>query len=314
MVIMKGNNTLRNDVSYIALGSFDGIHQGHVSLVKKIVELAKENNGKSVVFTFKNHPREVLIPHSDMRLLINNIEKEKIIKSYNVDKVYFQEFTEEFMKYTPEEFIKYIKNKFNVAGIVVGFNFRFGYKNLGDTKLLKELSKKYNYDLYVMPPCKVEDQVISSTIIRNLLVNGDIEDANKMLGRPYILKGIVVEGRKIGRTINFPTANVQYDKINLLPKNGVYYTNVVVNNEIYKAITNIGDNPTVNGQKITLESYILDFDDNIYGKEMEVHFLKRIRNMIKFESLDELKLQLEKDKNYAKKEKSIYNNKSYLQI
>lgn len=293
--------------TYIALGSFDGIHEGHMSLVKKTVELAKKNNGTSIVFTFKNHPREILNSKNKIKLLMNNEDKEKILLENNIDYVYFQEFTEKFMKFSPRDFIKYIKDKFNVKGIVVGFNFRFGYKNLGDVNLLEELSKEFNYELYVLPPCVYDENPISSTLIRKCLLEGNVEKANIMLGRSYYLEGKVAEGRKIGRTIGFPTANLEYNEKSLLPKEGVYYTLVLVNNNKYKSITNIGNNPTVNGKRLTIESYILDFEGNIYGENIKVNFIKRIRDVVKFNSLEELKHQLEKDKNYAKEEKIIYN-------
>lgn len=289
--------------SYVALGSFDGIHEGHMTLIKKVVQLAKENNCKSVVYTFKNHPREVINKNNKIRLLMDNEYKLEILKECNVDYVCFQEFNKTFMKESPEDFIKSIKEKFKAKGIVVGFNYRFGYKNLGDVNLLKDLSKKYNYELYIMPKCIYKDKTISSTEIRNKLLEGNVEEANEMLGKPYMLSGKVVGGRKIGRTIGFPTANLNYNKKMILPKVGVYFTNVCVNNKIYKAITNIGDNPTVDGKDITVESFLLDFDKDIYNIDIKVYFIKRIRSMQKFNSLEELKNQLQKDKNYAKEEK-----------
>lgn len=304
---------MKNEFSYIALGSFDGIHKGHMSLIDKLISLSEKHNCKSVVYTFKNHPREIIKKNNKINLLMDNATKKRILQNKKIDLVYFQEFNDEFMKLSPEQFIKFLKNKFYVKGIVVGFNYRFGYKNMGDTKLLKELSNKYDYELIVMPPCLYEDRIISSTAIRKKLLDGKVELANKMLGRPYMLEGKVVHGRQIGRTIGFPTANLEYNKKSLLPKEGVYFTAVFVNNNIYKGITNIGNNPTVNGVKITVETYILDFDFDIYDKNIKVFFIKRIRDMHKFKDINALKEQLEMDKNYATKEKSIYNYKIYLQ-
>lgn len=298
-------NTKSNIESYIALGSFDGLHLGHLTLVKRIVELAKENGGRSIVYTFKNHPRMLINPENTPKLLIDNKEKVKILKDNNIDLVYFEEFDKEFMKISPKDFIKGLCKKFNVKGIIVGFNYKFGFKNLGDTKLLEELSKEYGYNLYVMEPCNYNSEVVSSTRIRKAICDGDIEEANIMLNRPHLIKGEVVHGRKIGRTIGFPTANVKYDEKNVLPKIGVYYTNVKLNNNIYKGITSVGNNPTVNGQKTTVETYILDFKDSIYGEELEILFLKRIREEKKFNSLNDLVLQLKKDKCFAENEKII---------
>ncbi|MBU5488688.1 bifunctional riboflavin kinase/FAD synthetase [Clostridium sp. MSJ-8] len=292
--------------SYVALGSFDGIHMGHMSLINKTVELARNNNAKSVVYTFKNHPREVINKDASIELLMDNEEKYNVLKENNIDIIKFQEFDMDFMQKSSEEFVRDLVEEFNVKGIVVGFNYRFGYKNSGDVKLLEALSKKYNYTLYVMPAFTYNNLVVSSTEIRNVIKEGNIEKANIMLGRAYMLHGIVERGKQIGRTIGFPTANLKYNNKKILPKEGVYYTEVKVNNNLYKAITNIGNNPTVNGSKLTVESYLLDFDEDIYDKEIQVYFLKYIRGVHKFNSLDELKNQLEKDKNFA------YNQKKYI--
>lgn len=289
--------------NYIALGSFDGLHKGHLELVKKVVGLANENNGNSIIYTFKNHPKTILNHDFKPDLLMDNKSKEEILKQYNVDIVHFQEFNKEFMEKSPEDFIKDLIRDFNLKGIVVGFNYKFGYKNTGDTNLLKELSKKYGFEVYIIEPCKYKNIVISSTRIRKELLSGRIEDANTMLTRPYFLNGEVVRGRQIGRTIGFPTANLQRSKMFLLPEEGVYYTQVLWHNKIYKAITSIGSNPTVNGEKITVESHILDFNKDIYGDEIIVNFIKKIRNNVKFNSLNELKEQLNCDKIFAEKEK-----------
>lgn len=293
--------------SFVALGSFDGLHLGHLSLVKEIVELSKKNGGRSIVYTFKNHPRTLIKSQDVPKLLLDNKTKEEILINNGVDSVFFEDFNEEYMKLTPEGFIKYLCEKFNVKGIVVGFNYRFGYKNIGDTEMLKSLSKKYGYDLYVMKPCNYEGEVISSTRIRNALLEGEIEKANEMLTRPYSMEGEVVHGKKLGRTIGFPTVNLNYSKDSLLPKKGVYYTNVLWNNKVYKGITSIGNNPTVNGEKLTLETFILDFNNEIYGDNIKVYFIKYIRDEIKFDSLEGLIEELKKDEQYARKEKFFVN-------
>lgn len=293
--------------SYVALGSFDGLHSGHLSLVNKIIELANENKGRSIVYTFKNHPRTLIKGTTPPKLLMDNESKEEILEALGVDLIYFEEFNEEYMKLTPEGFIKYLCEKFKVKGIVVGFNYRFGYKNIGNIEMLKELSTKYGYELYVMEPCNYEDEVISSTRIRNELFNGNVDKAMKMLNRPYIIKGKVVHGKKLGRTIGFPTANLDYSKEILIPSKGVYYTNVEWQGKIYKGITSVGNNPTVNGNKLTIETYILDFNNDLYGHNIKVYFIKKIRDEKKFNSIDDLVIQLKKDKNYALEEKFFVN-------
>ena len=293
--------------SYVALGSFDGLHSGHLSLVNKIIELANENKGKSIVYTFKNHPRTLIKGATPPKLLMDNESKEEILEALGVDLIYFEEFNEEYMKLTPEGFIKYLCEKFKVKGIVVGFNYRFGYKNVGNIEMLKELSTKYGYELYVMEPCNYEDEVISSTRIRNELLSGNVDKAMKMLNRPYCIKGKVVHGKKLGRAIGFPTANLDYSKEALIPKKGVYYTKVQWQGKIYKGITSVGNNPTVNGDKLTIETYILDFNNDLYGHNIKVCFIKKIRDEKKFNSIDDLVIQLKKDKYYALEEKFFVN-------
>ncbi|MCR4944479.1 MAG: hypothetical protein K5986_08540, partial [Clostridium sp.] len=180
---------------------------------------------------------------------------------------------------------------------------KFGYKNLGNTELLKSLSLKYDFDVHIIEPCMYKGEVISSTRIRKELLNGNVEDAAEMLTRPYFLYGEVSHGKQIGRTIGFPTANLEKLKIFLLPEEGVYYTHVLWNNNLYKAITSIGNNPTVNGEKVTIESHILSFNEKIYGDKIKVNFMKKIRNNVKFSSLEELKEQINRDKTFAEKEK-----------
>ena len=315
MIITNESSIINKSISsYIALGSFDGVHKGHLSLINKAVDLAKVNNGESIVYTFKNHPRDIIKSKGSPKLLIDNEEKINILEALSVDKIYFEEFNEKFMKHSPEEFIEYLCTRFNVKGIVVGFNYKFGYKNLGDTKLLKTLSHKYKYEIYIMPPSTYKEKIISSTNIRNELSRGHIGEANDMLTRPFMLSGEIINGKKIGRTIDFPTANLKYSKRSILPKIGVYYTSIEVNNNIYKGITSIGNNPTVNGGEITIETHILDFSGDIYGKNIKLYFLKWLRDNKKFDSIEALKFQLQQDKNIAKEEKTIYYNKTYLQL
>lgn len=300
MIVIDGNtDNIQSFDNYIALGSFDGLHLGHLSLIYKVIEEADKNGGKSMIHTFKNHPRSLISKDNAPKLLMDNDEKVKVLEAYGVDIVCFQEFNSEFMKITPEEFVKMLIEKFNAKGIVVGFNYKFGYKNSGNIDLLRRLQNKYNYKLYVMEPCTYKNEVISSTRIRKAIEEGNVEDAYKMLNRPYCLRGTVVHGRKIGRTIGFPTANLCYDKKFILPSEGVYYTNVKVNNKLCKGITSIGYNPTVNGKNLTIETNILNFEEDIYEKHIEVNFIKKIRNNIKFNGIDELKNQLEKDKSFA---------------
>ena len=250
-MLIYDNNTLKNEEknNYIALGSFDGLHLGHLSLIEKVKGLAKENNGKAIVFTFKNHPRIFLNPNCHIQLIMSNDEKIKVLEEKGIDILAFKDFDDEIMKMMPEEFVKWLCDYYKVKGIVVGFNFKFGYKNLGNVELLEKLQEKYNYKLYVMEPCMINDEVISSTLIRNELLQGNVNKVFNMLSRPFMLCGKVVDGKKLGRTIGFPTANLEVKGKKLIPKKGVYYTNVEVNGKIFKGITSIGNNPTVKDRK-----------------------------------------------------------------
>lgn len=294
-IIIKDNNK----ANYVALGSFDGLHLGHLSLIRKAISLAKENNGNSMVFTYKNHPLSIIKTELAPKLIMDLQSKLQCLKNENVDVVAIRTFTKEFMQMSPEDFVKVLSVDYNVKGIVVGFNFRFGHKNEGDIKLLESLKEKYGYEVWVMEPFKYDEEVISSTRIRKTILDGEVNEAIKMLSRPYSIRGIVKHGKKLGRKIGFPTANLGFDEKNIIPKIGVYYTNVMWNNKIFKGITSVGYNPTVNGQDLTIETYILDFDNEIYGQEIEVLFLERIRDEKKFDSLDALVENLKKDKEFA---------------
>lgn len=296
------NGEFNKDV-YVALGSFDGLHKGHLTLINKVLELSKEKNGLSMVYSFKNHPLTIIDENRAPKIIMDNEEKLKILSDKNVDITCLVEFDKRFMSLKPEDFIKEIINKFNVKAIVVGFNYRFGFKNKGNVETLKELSEKLGFELYVMTALEEKGKIVSSTLIRSFIKEGEVEKANNLLTREYSISGKVIHGKEIGRTIGFPTANLEISKNTLLPAMGVYYTNVEIGDKIYKAITNVGNNPTVNGNNITVESYILDFSEFIYGNYIRVYFIEKIREQVKFGSLEELKNQLENDKNFAKDRK-----------
>ena len=294
--IVKVNKEKPN---YIALGSFDGLHLGHLSLLKKTIELAKENNGLSMVFTYKNHPKTLVDPENVPKLILDTETKLECLKEEKIDRVVLKQFTKEFMKIPPEKFIDILCGNYNIKGIIVGFNFRFGHKNLGDVKLLEKLQGKYGYKLYVINPYTYKDDVISSSRIRESILSGDVKEAGIMLSRPYSIRGKVIHGKKLGRTIGFPTANLEFDSKYVIPKKGVYYTNVEYKKKIYKGITSVGNNPTVNGQELTIETFILDFKEEIYGEEIKIFFIELIRDEIKFNSLEELMSAIKKDEKFA---------------
>lgn len=291
--------------SVIVLGSFDGIHSGHRTLInsaRKLADKIKKNQHikdiEVMVCTFKNHPLSVVNKEICPKLVMSNEEKSILFEKLQVDIVNFMEFNKEFMSIAPDEFVKNLKKYYNVKGIVVGFNYRFGYKNLGDVEILKKYSEILDYQLFVVNPVTVDGEVVSSSAIRHNLQEGNIEKANKFLDRPFMLKGYIIKGKQIGRTIGFPTVNLNYDKSFVVPKGGVYGTIVEYKNNFYKGITNIGYNPTLEGNKLSIETNILNFDKNIYGEEIKLYFIEKIREEKKFGNLEELKNQLSKDKSY----------------
>jgi riboflavin kinase / FMN adenylyltransferase len=286
--------------NYVALGSFDGLHYGHLSLVRKTIQVAKEKNGKSMVFTYKNHPKTIVKPDSVPKLIMDLDTKLEYLEEENVDIVVLRTFTKEFMSIEAEDFIKLLCEDYNVKGIVVGFNFRFGHKNLGNIDLLKELQNKYGYELYIIDPYTYKGEIISSTRVRNCILEGNVSEATDMLSKPYLIKGKVIHGKQLGRTIGIPTANLEFDNKMVIPEKGVYYTNVKYNGSIFKGLTSVGYNPTVNGKELTIETYILNFDEMIYDEELKVYFVERIRDELKFDTLDELVEQIRKDEDFIK--------------
>jgi len=304
MLIIKDNfKTKLKDPTYIALGSFDGIHLGHIHLINRTVELAQKNNVKSMICTFKNHPLSVINKEICPKLIMDNETKMNLLKDTGIDIVNLVNFDKKFMKITPEDFIKNMVNFYNAKGIIVGFNYRFGYKNLGDIEMLQKYSVNLGYKLYVCEAISNDHEIVSSSRIRHIIAEGDMTYANELLGRPHSITGKVIKGKQIGRTIGFPTVNLNYNKEYIIPKGGVYYTLVQYDNQVYKAITNIGYNPTVEGGKLAIESYIINFDKQIYDEVIKINFINRMRDEVKFDTIEELRKQLLKDKEYASEQK-----------
>jgi riboflavin kinase/FMN adenylyltransferase len=289
--------------TYVALGSFDGLHLGHMQLIKKVIALAKKNNGRSMVYTFKNHPLSIINKEIMPKLLMDKETKIKILENKGIDILRLDTFTKEFMQLSPEEFVLNIVKNYNAKGVVVGFNYRFGYKNLGDVELLKELSKKYDFQLFVVDPIKYKKEIVSSSNIRHIISDtGDMDKARAMLTRPFSLSGMVIKGRQIGRVIGFPTINLDYNKEFVIPRGGVYFTIVKYNGNYFKGVTNVGYNPTVENEKLSIETHILNFNKEIYDEKIRLYFISRIRDEKKFKSLDELSERIKKDKDYVEKQ------------
>jgi len=260
----------------VGLGNFDGLHIGHQKLVNTLVDECKKINLSSVIYTFSKHP-ENIFRKKLMTPQITTVKKKiELFNSCNVDFLYLAIFDEDFSRISPEEFVKKILLDFmKVKLVVVGFDYRFGFKGAGDATLLKNLGEKYGFDVIVVSPVKQINEVISSTSVRNALLAGDASKAMSLLGRPYSMEGIIIKGRQIGRTIGFPTANILPESYVVVPKNGVYLSKIKINGVLHNSITNVGNNPTFNMDRISIETYILDFDADIYGELSEVFFYKK---------------------------------------
>lgn len=302
MIIIKSINNIDNIYkSVITIGNFDGVHKGHQVLIKEAVQFANKRNLKSVVFTFDNHPANYF-ENKHIKSIITNNEKINRIKSLGVDILVIIPFDSYMTKISPIEFIKGVLiDKLGARKIIVGHDFTFARRKEGNTKLLKEMSFKYGFELEIVNPIKVNDIRVSSTYIRQLVAEGSVDKVNKYLGYHCEIKGNVIKGKQLGRTIGFPTANIEINDDLLIPNNGIYATKVYVHNDVYYGATNIGYNPTVNGDKLSIETNILEFDEDIYGQVIKIEFLERIRDEKKFNSLEELKAQLKKDTDYVYK-------------
>lgn len=278
----------------LALGYFDGVHIGHQAVIKNAVNYAKQNGGKSAVITFKDHP--CCFFHGVCpKYILTREYREKFIADLGVDYLYELDF-EKLAGLSAEEYLENILIKhFSPKSISTGFNHNFGHNKTGDVKFLEEESVKYNYKYFALPPQKYDGEVISSTKIRKLLSDGQIDTANKMLGRNFIIEGTVIKGRQIGRTIGFRTANILYPLELIDIPFGVYSVLVNYASQTYQGIANFGVRPTVNGQGALLEVHILDFERDIYGEVLEVKFIKMLRTERKFDSLDSLKQQISRD-------------------
>ena len=278
----------------LALGYFDGVHIGHQAVIKNAVNFAKQNGGKSAVITFKDHP--CCFFHGVCpKYILTREYREKFIADLGVDYLYELDF-EKLAGLSAEEYLENILIKhFSPKSISTGFNHNFGHNKTGDVKFLEQESVKYNYKYFALPPQKYDGEVISSTKIRKLLSDGQIDTANKMLGRNFIIEGTVIKGRQIGRTIGFRTANILYPLELIDIPFGVYSVLVNYASQTYQGIANFGVRPTVNGQGALLEVHILDFEKDIYGEVLEVKFIKMLRTERKFDSLDSLKQQISRD-------------------
>lgn len=276
---------------------FDGVHLGHKCIIDELKKVGSAHNLETAILTFWPHPRFVFNPNEDLKLLNTLDEKTLLMEKYGINNLFLKEFDEEFRNLTGEEFVRQILvDKLNVKYLIIGYDHSFGKNKSGNFELLQNLSKELDFEVEQMEAINIHENNISSTKIRNALLAGNILEANEMLGYSYSVSGTVGHGKKLGRTIGYPTANIETENIKLLPKKGAYIVETFVNDQLYKGMLSVGTNPTVNGDKLTVEVYILDFEGDIYDEKITVKFRDFLHEEIKFEGLEKLIERLDEDK------------------
>ena len=286
----------------ITIGNFEGVHQGHQDLLKSVQKHAKELKSKMVVMTFSPHPQKILQIAKNNFMLGEESDKFKLIKDCGADYLVVIEFTRDFSTRTAEDFLENSLFKHpGIKALYLGYDFAFGAKKQGSFEVAKKLSLARNIVCEQEEVFKIQDKIVSSTGIRDFLAQGDVAAAKHMLGRPYKISGLVVRGVGRGKTIGFPTANINFNADLVVPARGVYVTETKYNGVIYKSVTNIGYNPTFKDDcKTSVECHILDFDRDIYGEMIDVSFFTKIRDEKKFASVDELVKQISHDADFAR--------------
>jgi len=298
------DNATRNSNTVLTVGTFDGVHEGHKVLIKAVVESAEELSARSVIVTFDPHPRDIINPGSDgIKLLSTLPERCELLADLGIDEMVVIPFDRDFSLLSSEEFIRdVIYEKIGVEEFIIGYDHQFGKDREGTIDTVRTLGEELGFEANVISRQEVENQTVSSTSIRKALQEeGDAEKAAMFLGRYYILHGTVVHGEKRGRKIGFPTANIHTDQAKkIIPKVGVYAVWIRVDKTYYSAMMNVGKRPTFDGEELTMEVHVFDFDKDIYGKEVQVQFVKRLRNEKKFSGIETLIEQLKEDQAMAK--------------
>ena len=288
------------DETVIALGNFDGVHKGHIELIRRAVEDACDMGIKSAVFTFSNHPRNFLSGKNVIKNIITNEAKEKIIEELGVDYLFNIPFSENIHVMDPVDFIdELVLEKMRAVVLYCGFNYHYGKEASGSTETLIRTSEAQGFEVNVLEPYIVNDNLVSSTLIRSLIAEGKVDECSQYLGRYYFTQGIVEVGNRIGRTIGFPTSNIVIDDSMVWPSHGVYITNCYYDNKKYHAVTNVGIRPTIGDNRKVVETHMFDFNQTIYEREIKVEFLKKIRDERKFGDKNELKERIAVDKKIA---------------
>ncbi len=305
MKIIKDLQEIKRDQnSVITLGTFDGLHLGHQQIVDTVVQKSRRSAGRSFLITFDPHPRKIIPGRNDVKILSTLDEKVVILEQLGMENLFVVNFTIDFSKQSPEEFVeKYLVKGIGLSEVVIGYDHHFGKERDGNFELLQKLGNKYNFSVTLIPEYSVNGETVSSTKIRNALLTGDVLKAGKMLGRNYSFKGIIVHGDGRGRKLGFPTANLSVDNEDkLIPAKGIYAAECIVENEKHFGLLSLGRRPTFHKDgEIIPEFYIFDFDKDIYDEVMQVNMVEKIRDEEKFSSVDELIIRMKKDEETGRK-------------
>ncbi len=283
----------------VTIGSFDGVHRGHLEVMRQLDNIARLSKGETVVITFSPHPIKVLKPEKRLELLTTLDEKIALIESAGINHLVIIPFTKEFSQLSYEDFVKQMLiDKINMKGMLVGHDNTIGKNKEGSFEQLKGISKKYDFLLYIHSELKVKEGKLSSSFIRKLLTEGKLFESAKLLGHPYFVSGAVIKGQHIGNKLGFPTANIEPQDDKFIPAKGVYVAKVTFDDKIYNGMMNIGTRPTIDetSEKLIIEVHLFDFCDDIYNKHIRVSILRKIRDEYKFDDIDALRQQLKRDK------------------
>ena len=303
MKVIKDLNDIPHEFrdAFVTIGNFDGVHRGHVPIFEKLIDEAHRENRKAVVITFDPHPKKILHPHiKPFYLITSPDEKIKILEDSGVDGLILIPFDLEFSKITAESFVNDILwGKLHIRKIFIGHDYTFGKNKVGNKAFLADFGEKLGFEVETINAVKLGDEPISSTRLRYAILNGDVKLAARLLGRPYNVSGVVVPGKSRGSALGIPTANVKPDK-ELLPAHGVYAVIVDLEGNRHQGVLNIGFNPTFSDNELSIEVYLLDFTGNIYGEKLNVLFVDRLRDEVKFDNPGELVKQIKRDIDQAR--------------
>ena len=279
----------------LTIGVFDGVHLGHKYLISQLTEHTRQQNLLSGVVTFRQHPREVLSPQTKLPYLTKLTEKVKLIKNEGVDAVILLSFTRELAQLSADQFVSLLKKHLRMCGLIVGPDFALGKNREGNADTLRALGQDMNFSITVVPPMRVNGEVVSSTAIRSALADGDIKKVANLIGRSFSLQGQVTTGTGRGSELGFPTANLDVDPKQALPADGVYVTWAHIDDKAYQSVTNIGRRPTFGANTRTVETYLLDYQGNLYGRQLKIDVVERLRGEKRFDTIEELKKQITED-------------------